>query len=104
MASGIDRVDRARIQRLTRSGHFNPGIVCTPAEVVLFKKSKNRTLCFALLFGAKEATSKALKHPVASPGMLKSYEVFFEKGKPFCRHLSKNRSVACKIFSINRFF
>lgn len=103
MTIGVDRIDRKRVERLLKTSHFEPRLICTSREVSLFKRANNKTLCFALLFGAKEATSKALRHRLSGPSMFKSYEVFFRQKKPFCKFLASKNHVNNAIYSINMY-
>ena len=72
---GIDLVEIARASRFVLLHHKKLETFLTPSEYRLFSKSKSKVECFALLFAAKEAASKALGITLTHPGLFRHFRI-----------------------------
>ena len=103
LGSGVDIVENLRIMKSLKSKNFISRIF-TDREILLSKKTRNKTAYYAKRFAAKEAFAKALGTGFRDGLNFKDIEVVNDKlGKPYYIISSKIKNLIKKKKKIKNF-
>ena len=103
LGTGIDIVDNSRLKNSLKNKNFIKRIF-TPAEILLSKKSKNKTQYYSKRFAAKEAFAKSVGTGFSNDLNFKDISIINNKaGKPSFVITAKLKKVVKKIFKTSLF-